>query len=336
MNEDIHIEAEIRALTEAERPSLNTLDRLEERVLRSMRVPARRSPPWGALAGAALAAAALVVAGVALRGSQPAAPVAVALNGGPVQVAQGIEAEVEGRGHATTEGEHTVVAWEEGEVTVEMEGAPGRSLTIETAEAQVRVVGTRLSVERRPFGTRVSVAHGRVETECVGLPERHTLEAGDEVLCLRHAAAGIGYVLLLESDGAPPLRRLQVIERALDYPASVAETRTLLRESQIEALTELGRHTAAVDVASRLPAAAREQTMLDEAAKAMARGDCASAEPWLNALAESGHPTGALLHVQCLARHDVERARQVLHTIERERLTPAQQEIWDRWERMLR
>lgn len=293
------------------------------------------------MAPAALAAAAALLTFALWPGADPE-PDTLVLGTGEVALDDGVLAEVSGRGTAAAAPTGTTVSWVEGSITLDVDpnrvGKADREVRIETEEAVVRVLGTVLTVDRGPFGTEVSVERGVVETTCQGQPGTpEEVRAGERTLCLRSAGTGIGYLLLLERQGAAPEQRLAVIERALSHEGGLAESHRRLNEERIDVLLELGRHQEAIGVTSTLPKQERIGRLSLGAQDAMMAGRCGeAAEPWLVALSEAGEVTGTLLLVQCLAESDPARAKALLKAINRATLTPAQAASVEQWEDALR
>ena len=103
-----------------------------------------------------------------------------------------------------------------GEAFFEVRPEPGRPFLVISGDTRTTVLGTAFNVRHGGQGTRVSVAHGRVNVESDGL--RRTLTAGDRLTITADHAAGL--------DRMPPedvagWRRGQLVARDLPIGAVV-------------------------------------------------------------------------------------------------------------------
>lgn len=123
-----------------------------------------------------------------------------------------------------------------GFVAAAFRGGAGRSLRVQTPEATVRVVGTRLYVGVDASGTYVAVARGRVRVEPEG-GRPHAVAAGER--------------LWIEPSGSVPSKspRAVPLTRA---PAVMAQAEAALKDEFLRAVRHMPR--------PRAPAARREQT----------------------------------------------------------------------------
>ncbi len=268
MNDPFEHVDDLTALARADEPSPEDLRRLEERVRRDLSAPPSRSRRWWALGVAVAAAATLVVvAGL------PSAPAELGV--GRSELARGVVVAAAGAGSWSGQGDATEVLWTDGRIAVEVDPAVHAQVSVRTDEALVKVRGTVFDVERGPFGTRVGVSRGRVEVTCAaGASAPVLIDAGGERWCLRDAAAGLGRVLRLEAEAAPPERRLEAIELALGHPAGSDDVRATLRARRTSLLVEL-------------------------AGKHLGSGDCVGAEPWLALLEADGDADAAQARRRC-------------------------------------
>jgi ferric-dicitrate binding protein FerR (iron transport regulator) len=162
----------------------------------------------------------------------------------------------------------------------------GVRLSVETPEAEVRVVGTGFTVERDALGTRVEVRHGRVEVDC-GAEVTRLLREGDTVTCLPRTAGGLlGRALALQAQNAPGEEILSVLERALALPDVSTSHADELGAHRVRVLLSLHRDAEALEAARRYLGGApglRRQAVERYAATAAVRlGGCATVVPWLD------------------------------------------------------
>lgn len=218
--------------------------RVRHAVRTSLATPGRR---WWLWAGGGLATlAAAGFAWVALQSPPPVppAPLARTLESADGWTSEALMNEVSlsfsGNGAVSGTTESPRIDWERGTVNVEVQPNRGIHLTVETREAEVRVVGTGFSVSRDALGTRVEVLHGKVAVTCT-TGESVTLEGGAGHTCLPSSpAALLGRARAQDAAGADPAEVLATLERGLAL-ASPGPVQDELRVRRIEALVAAGR-----------------------------------------------------------------------------------------------
>lgn len=337
----------LKRFREETEPDEVALARVRRRVIH----PWGSAPPlergWGRAAwisggiGGALALAAAAWIGLSGPGDAPipAASLgegerALMLSGGRVRLAWEGTGEVAGRDLAPR------IAWESGEIAVEVEPGQGIGLEVHTREAQVRVVGTGFTVRRDAYGTAVSVRHGRVEVVCAGggtePPSKTVLSEGEERLCLPVGAAGLlARARAQQGAGAGAAEWLQSVEAGLAAPERSAAVEGELRVMQIQGLDALGRReearAAAVGYVAQPQAARAREVRRYLATLALEAGDCGAAIPHLEALVAPPDPAVAGWAPGCAdlvwlsdcsqragrvenVRRPLEAAREVCHT----------------------
>lgn len=162
----------------------------------------------------------------------------------PALPVEAVELKVSGDGHATGSARSPRVQWRSGLLEVAVRPNAGVDLEVSTAEARVRVVGTRFAVLRDTLGTRVDVSQGRVAVRCGDQPETH-LDAGDVLTCPPVDLPGLlGRVRALELAEAPAAEALLTVDQALQLPAPPLVRGELLA-TQIRLLLQVGQHPAA-------------------------------------------------------------------------------------------
>lgn len=253
--------------------------------------------------GAFLATLALVVYRFV---PEPSAPVAVVLASGdaPVAIRPVPEVSLVYRGNGAVGGDsrQVRVAWESGDITVEVEPGRGVGLSVSTDEAEVRVVGTGFFVRRDALGTTVRVSHGEVEVACAR-GSFHRLYRGDATSCLPTTpAALLGRARALEDAAAPPDEILHTIDLGLAGEPSPAVRGELL-VARVQQLAKAGRADEALAAAEQYLALGgpRAEAVRHIAARlAYASGGCARAADHLAAVQR---PTPELvgLREQCAA-----------------------------------
>lgn len=239
MTPPIRDERAKRAFLEQTTASSVTQQRLRARLRNPRaRTPVRR---WALLG--LLAAATLFTVFVS-RPKAEEAPLALTRMPDHVQVA------FEGEGSVSGTAQAPRIAWESGTVHVQVEPNQGIQLTVDTAEAQVRVIGTAFDVQRDGFVTEVTVDHGRVGVTCRGEPERF-LTDGERTRCLPNDLPTLlRRVALLTRTPSPAHDRLETLDRAqpLAQPGSSAHGELLAH--RVQALQDGGRSDSALDAAA--------------------------------------------------------------------------------------
>ena len=123
-----------------------------------------------------------------------AAPIAHVLDGGmdgsSLRPVMGLLLRYDGSGSLAGSTQAPEIRWDRGRIDLEVDPAAELSVSIETSEARVRVLGTVFAVERSPLGTNISVSRGRVQVDCQS-GSSHTLVGGAMALCLPTTAAGM-------------------------------------------------------------------------------------------------------------------------------------------------
>ena len=126
-----------------------------------------------------------------------------------------------------------------------MDPQAGLSVTVETTDGEIRVLGTVFRVERSALGTAVDVTRGQVEVNYED-QSSHRLMSGNQALCMPTSAAGLlGRARAIT--GQPELV-LASIEQGLEldsHPAVEGELRAL----QVDVLVELSRNQDAMAAA---------------------------------------------------------------------------------------
>jgi ferric-dicitrate binding protein FerR (iron transport regulator) len=159
------------------------------------------------------------------------------------QLTPGVHARYQGQGSMYADSQ-TVLTWRDGTLELMVEPDQGQRVSVRTAEAEVRVVGTMLAVRRDALGTHVEVSHGRVEVQCSGAA-LGVLEGGQSELCLPVTGAGmLGRAQALEQQGASS----EAILAAVDAGLQMAEgpVRSELLAFRIQHLLEMGKQAAAL------------------------------------------------------------------------------------------
>lgn len=151
-----------------------------------------------------------------------------------------------GEGEASGTARAPRIRWEAGRIDVEVEPGRGIDLAVETDEAEVRVVGTRFSVDRGALGSAVRVERGTVEVRCVDGSGRR-LGAGEAVTCVPvRAAPLLRRARALQAAGSPA-DALVAVGQALAEPDAIVRDEVLAL--QVALLVELGRGPEAVAAA---------------------------------------------------------------------------------------
>lgn len=210
-------------------------------------------------------------------------------------VADGVQLGADGDGVWTSEG---LVAWHAGTLDVEVDPAAGTALTVRTADASIRVVGTRFLVDRGPFGTEVTVARGRVEVTCTD-GRFEALQAGEHAVCMADAAGALGYVL----GGRAPGEIVAIATRGLGLAGSAA-VHDELRAARIDAWLTLGEPARAFEDAGALRGRSPAVQAVRQRLVAASSG-CAEAVPLLQELLPD--PVAAVRLADCTDDPDARR-----------------------------
>ncbi len=224
-----------------------------------------------------------------------------------------------GDGHIGGTDEAPRIVWTRGVLSVEVEPNRGVQLSVHTAEAEVRVIGTGFDVVRDARGTRVSVAHGRVSVVCEG-GEAALLQAGESKECAPTSAAGLlGRAQALRQRGASNTEILDAAERGLGaaHDDALAAELTLVRAEMLAALDRHGEAFAVSAAATDLGAGARQVDLQHLAAREGLRAQgCEAAVPFLRQLRETdaASPAELVLLADCVAPSDPTEARAALIT----------------------
>lgn len=250
------------------------------RLVRRARAPRRSSPGRGWLL--LPAALTLTAAGWLLL---PAAPPADAPPPEPVALwspdtprvtpaGDGIELSWQGTGEL---GDHHL-AWEAGEVSVEVPPDRGLTFTVETREATVRVVGTGFSVRRDALGTTVDVRHGRVAVRCgeESPDAERLLGVGEHHTCAPISASGL-LARARALRGSTPAEARVAVERGLaasPSPAVEVELRYLRAELALAAGDSATARTDLDAVLSAGASARHDDATRQLLALAVAAGEC--------------------------------------------------------------
>lgn len=242
--------------------------------------PRGRPMAWLATGGLALAAAS--IAGTLAVRPEPA-PLDLRLGTEPVAIAADVRLRPEGRGHLHSRASQVAVAWEQGTVGVEVTPDAGVELSVTTAEAVIRVVGTAFDVTRDKLGTTVTVAHGRVAVDCTLGPDA-SLGSGEAHTCWPSSGAGLlGRAHALHDAAAPPAEVLAAVTLGLDQPDATDELRAELLAASLAPLVAQGQHAAALARAEAYLdlGGARSSMRRDAALLALSIQDCDRAVPHL-------------------------------------------------------
>jgi ferric-dicitrate binding protein FerR (iron transport regulator) len=181
------------------------------------------------------------------------------------------------------------IRWETGGLHVAVTPGAGVALSVETAEAVVRVVGTVFDVTRDALGTRVDVTRGHVVVACTrGAPQ--DLYPGDTTTCLPARPLGLlGRARALAEAGAPSNDVLATLTLGLSEAGPGDDAaRDELTALEVAALARAGRRAEARRVADGLLAAGagvRRGAVARIAGQiALDAEGCAAALPYLEAI----------------------------------------------------
>lgn len=240
------------------------------------------------LVGTALAAAATTIAlGLGTRDGPPE-ELLLAGAGHDLSLTGDVVASHEGRGHASVDDGAVTIDWEIGRIELDVTPNHGAKVLVTTPEGQVRVVGTKLSVERDALGTRVSVDHGTVAVSCGGTADL-AVRGGEAAECLPVTPSGLlNRARALEQQGASADAILASVDDGVAAGASgnvLGELLTL----RVGTLIGVGRTADALDAAEAAlasdPDASRSLALHRTAARlALLTGACERALGHLDAL----------------------------------------------------
>jgi hypothetical protein len=291
----------------AHEPGEAEIQRVRRRAME--RLSLRRRPPAWAWVPVAAAVAAAVIWLAWPQGSSPQ-PLASADDWSQADAQPGVQLAFHGQGQVSSP---SVVAWEQGELKVEVEPERGIEFRVETEEASIRVVGTVFAVERSSLGTSVTVERGEVEVTCLDEATR-AVSTGEAWLCLRSPAAALHWADSHQDGSAAEV--LQVLDRGLARSAQGDPVHDELEVLRIRTLSTAGEPRQAYDAATeRLGRGAlhRAREVRQIAARtALALDGCGAALPHLEVLAadDSG---AAMVHLaDCVTPDQPERARALL------------------------
>ncbi len=145
------------------------------------------------------------------------------------------------------------VRWVLGRIELRLTPGSGLALELETAEARVRVVGTRFVVERDARGTRVEVQEGQVQVRCLGANGAAPpidLQVGQERSCLPSSPSGLlGRARMLQQLGQLPEAE-QAVEQGLALAPTEAPARGELLALAMELRLARGDERAALQAAA--------------------------------------------------------------------------------------
>jgi ferric-dicitrate binding protein FerR (iron transport regulator) len=258
-------------------------------------------PGWAAPAFGALSAAAAVLFGLwRITAAQAITSVPLA---GDLALTDAIQVHASGTGVATGAGKRWSLAWEQGEVSLEVAPGTGQQVSVRTREAEVRVIGTAFTVARDALGTAVSVDAGRVAVDCA-TGEHFELVPGASAECLPTTPIGLlARAHALAEAGGPPADQLASLDRAL----ALAPDGTVLgeiRASRLTPLVALGRIGDARQEASAYLADADAPRAVEvrrlAGRLAITEGDCAAVAEHFSRLPDLGVEEAAWL-ARCTA-----------------------------------
>ena len=232
------------------------------------------------------------------------------LNTGDVQALEpvvGLRLQSQGIGMVGGTEQSPEIAWTTGVLDLDVDPEAGLSVSIQTTDGRISVLGTVFRVERNALGTEVSVREGRVQVDCED-GSSHTLVSDASTLCLPTTGAGmLARARSLESN---PEDSLVAIERGLSLEPSAAIVGELLYH-QISTLESLQREAEALRAARAYlsDGGPREMEVLRTAASlALEEEGCVGALPFLARLA-STQEDAARYHEACTARIEIQNAQ---------------------------
>ncbi len=297
-------------------PPADAVRRIRARLAVGSHAERRRSLAWAAVAALSLIAAG--GAGAAwLTREVPLNTSLVASTSATLSPTPEVALRYTGDGRVTGTAAAPRIEWAYGSLTVEVQPNRGVQLSVRTAEAEVRVVGTRFIVERSALGTDVSVSHGKVAVVCDSGVDA-VLSAGETLVCLPTTSGGLlGRAQALNAAGAPDEEVLLAAESgiAAEPHGVIADE---LRLMQMQALAALSRHEeayrAATDALAGSVGPRREDFEHVAAREAMRAQGCAAALPRLQVLHNEARATAPelVLLADCASAHDAGLARAAL------------------------
>jgi ferric-dicitrate binding protein FerR (iron transport regulator) len=297
---DVRLRSARAELSSVPGPRPGAAERVKARLAPHLTPPhlAPRPAPWALRGGAPLprargSAAFAMAASLVIGGSM--APEGqserfLAGSSSSMSLSEHVRAEHEGVGRVLREGEELSIDWEIGRIALEVEPGQGATVRLQTPEGVVRVVGTRLVVERDALGTEVSVERGSVSVRCEG-GEEQTLQAGHSSECWPTTGAGLlGRARALEQAAQPPDSILATVERGLAREVSgTGPIRAELLSLRTQALLAQGDQQGALRAAEEALAAGPDPIRSVDLHRTAARlfliwGYCDRAAPHLDAL----------------------------------------------------
>jgi len=215
-------------------------------------------------------------------------PIAHVLDGGvdgpSLRLLAGLELRYDGSGMLGGSTRAPVIRWDRGRIDLEVDPAAGLSVSVETSEARVRVLGTVFAVERSPLGTNISVSRGRVQVDCES-GSSHTLVGGAMALCLPTTAAGmLGRSRALSSDPEEALRALD-LGLTLEPSDAIAGELHALRLDTLLTLDRLSEALEAAHAYVDVGGPREGEVLMLAASIALGDGNCEQALPFLERLA---------------------------------------------------
>ena len=122
------------------------------------------------------------------------------LNTGDVQALEpvvGLRLQSQGIGMVGGTEQSPEIAWTTGVLDLDVDPEAGLSVSIQTTDGRISVLGTVFRVERNALGTEVSVREGRVQVDCED-GSSHTLVSDASTLCLPTTGAGMLFVKIVQ------------------------------------------------------------------------------------------------------------------------------------------
>lgn len=270
------------------------------------RLPGRRAPsarPVWPVAALACAAAALVALWAWPKDGPAELPLPY------------VTLDQQGQGQVGGTRLHPRITWESGTLQVEVEPGRGVDLVVSTPEAQVSVVGTAFTVDRKFHATEVAVSHGNVRLMCTG--ETATpISGGQRRTCLPNDAPTLLVRLAELTDaGAPAEERLISADRGLaTNPAP--ELRRELLAHRVGALRDADHADEALAAAEeylQIGGGPRRAALLSYVARTRYdRERCAAETALERAVAELPPGPERVLLAACVLQRDPRRAGELV------------------------